>query len=353
MLKFNNKFKNKLDLNLDGIIVRFNEFKKYLATEIAEMKEKLKDVPGTNYNLGLYHLKKGNIRDAIMRFKFVLKLNNNNAFAHYYLAQALFLLNKNAEANEHIKQALALKSNWPEALYAYNKINDNDNEINNIPDQVTEDFAELSTYLNEKTLQYKNDFISSTIIRNINDKNPSLKILDFGCNKAGYLISLAKKQFVHSIDAICFSTEICENLLKSRIGSQNLFNSLETITPNRYIKNPTSKMYDLIIADHSACHFRNILEILTPLANNLNKNGIIALLLFINPDDDGTIFDGYNNIFLYTLQNVESGLESLGFTKLEVTRYYDKDSKPDDKKESDSSKEDAPSEYMLLYQKKS
>ncbi len=49
------------------------DFKEYLLKEYGDMRVKLKDIPGTNYELGLRHLARGNLDDAIMRFKMVTK----------------------------------------------------------------------------------------------------------------------------------------------------------------------------------------------------------------------------------------------------------------------------------------
>ena len=48
---------------------------------------KLKDLSQTNYNLGIFHIDKGNINDAKMRFRFTIKLNPEIALSHYHLAR--------------------------------------------------------------------------------------------------------------------------------------------------------------------------------------------------------------------------------------------------------------------------
>ena len=82
--------------------------------------EKSKDLKKTNYDLGIFHLEKGNLADAKFRFKFVLKFDSNYKDALYQLARSYIYnlqINKAAAilqkipANENVGYRLKLINN--------------------------------------------------------------------------------------------------------------------------------------------------------------------------------------------------------------------------------------------------
>jgi SAM-dependent methyltransferase len=63
-----------------------------LKSEFTTLHQKLKNISDSNIELGIYHLKNGNYRDAIFRFKLVEKyLDPNNKLACYWLGWAYLL----------------------------------------------------------------------------------------------------------------------------------------------------------------------------------------------------------------------------------------------------------------------
>ena len=68
--------------------------------------QKFKDIVGNNYQLGLDHLNRGNLQDAVFRFKFVLWLSPNYKESWYNLGCALLASGKHAAAKEALTKAI-------------------------------------------------------------------------------------------------------------------------------------------------------------------------------------------------------------------------------------------------------
>lgn len=80
--------------------------------EFGDVRAKLSNLLETNYNLGLKHLEKGNISDAIFRFRFIKKFWPECYDAYYQLAYSLTLNNRPFEAKKILTQLLAKKPDY-------------------------------------------------------------------------------------------------------------------------------------------------------------------------------------------------------------------------------------------------
>lgn len=74
--------------------------------EFYVIKKKLEDLRETNYNQGLKYLERGDVRDAIFRFRIVKKFWPDLLDAHYYLAYALMLNKKPLKAKVILQELL-------------------------------------------------------------------------------------------------------------------------------------------------------------------------------------------------------------------------------------------------------
>jgi len=70
------------------------------------------------YNLGRNLFLQGKANLALAPLELVLKSNPENAFAHFYVGQASLRLRLMNQAIAHLREAIRLQPNWPEALTA-------------------------------------------------------------------------------------------------------------------------------------------------------------------------------------------------------------------------------------------
>ena len=100
----------RIALSLKDKSGQFSDFlsKKYddAWDELSIIKEKCKDLRQTNYELGLMHLEKDNLSEAIFRFRLIKRFWPNFFEAHYQLAYCLALKEKYPAAKKVLKLLL-------------------------------------------------------------------------------------------------------------------------------------------------------------------------------------------------------------------------------------------------------
>jgi len=96
------KIQNKAEMLAEFASNKFQE----TINEFGNIKEKMSNLLETNYNLGLKHLERGNISDAVFRFRFIKKFWPHCFDAHYQLAYSLFLNKRPFEAKKILIELL-------------------------------------------------------------------------------------------------------------------------------------------------------------------------------------------------------------------------------------------------------
>jgi len=82
--------------------------------EIGVIREKLKDLEKTNFNLGRLHLEKGNLREATFRFYLMTKFYPHNLDALYELAYCYALKEKYVKSQKTLENLLNKKPDFGE-----------------------------------------------------------------------------------------------------------------------------------------------------------------------------------------------------------------------------------------------
>lgn len=98
----------------DKVREKINGFQKFAEEKASLIKEeyylirkKLENLNETNYRQGLKYLEKGDLRDAILRFRIVVKFWPDNLDAHYQLAYSLVLHNQPLKAKMVLEELLS------------------------------------------------------------------------------------------------------------------------------------------------------------------------------------------------------------------------------------------------------
>ena len=80
--------------------------------ELSVMRVKFKNLLDTNMQLGFKHIEKGNLSDAIFRFRFVKFFWPDYSEASYYLAYCLALKKHNLKAKKVLEELLTKKPDF-------------------------------------------------------------------------------------------------------------------------------------------------------------------------------------------------------------------------------------------------
>ncbi len=258
------KLSKIINLRPADFLKDFSSIKQYLIREYQDTKTKLQDIPQTNYELGLRHLGKRNLVDAIMRFKMVIKLREKDFNSYYYLAQALILADRKDEAQKYIKSALILEPTNQEALYIQNKILAPET-IAYIPEKIISDTLNWEYSYRPNKLGYEQkicDKIIKSILAFVRDKNPNLAALEFGVVSPNFAIALHKKDVLSSIEAVTYSNAIYNKLFNLNFNAEKVFNKLHLHNLiSSFDDIAKESKYDLIVTDKSL-HFSSNLSVL-------------------------------------------------------------------------------------------
>ena len=84
---------------------------------IALWKQRFRDMPQTNFELGKEFARRGQLKDAAFRFKLSLKLASQQPEAWYQLGMVNVRLGKKSEAKSALLEALKLRRPFPEVAY--------------------------------------------------------------------------------------------------------------------------------------------------------------------------------------------------------------------------------------------
>jgi len=101
---------DKIQQKAQGFIKFIQDRIEESKSEFGDIKSKMSNLLETNYQLGLRHLAKGNISDAIFRFRFIKKFWPNCFDAYYQLAYCLVLNKRVFEAKKNIKRTFRKRS---------------------------------------------------------------------------------------------------------------------------------------------------------------------------------------------------------------------------------------------------
>ncbi len=112
----------------ESIVVKFNQQSSKIIDFVEEkvkqsreeyfaIKEKIKDLHNTNYELGLKHLENGRLKDASFRFYLMRKFWPNDPDVYFQHAYCLILRNKNKAAKKVLEELLQKDPNYDARAY--------------------------------------------------------------------------------------------------------------------------------------------------------------------------------------------------------------------------------------------
>ena len=250
---FKDKFIGDFDLSDAG--VRTVSFIKKKVSDgiqgIYDSRDKLKDIPGTNYKLGLYHMQQGNFYDAIFRFGIVCRFAPDNIDAHYNLARCYMFRGANKEAKKKLEHVLKKIPDHVEAKYLLKKI-DSPKTVEFIPESLIKETIDIRADF------YRQDYIDNgysgskalvnEVFRNVNDKNPNYDVLDLGCGTGVCGFILKKRSLARRIVGVDLSKIMIETCREKRVESEPVYDELHEAEISKYLQSEQSK-YNLVLSD--------------------------------------------------------------------------------------------------------
>ncbi len=322
-LDIKNKYNDTFGQNTpNAIIAKVKPFVRkkidHTIEEIKLIREKLKDIPGTNYALGLHHLRHGNLDDAIMRFKMVIWFDPQLADAYYNLGRCLLIKGNHILAEKNLQKALSLKNDFPEAAYTLGKIN-SPKSLDSIPENTVTQQLEWRQEVTaeEKELRENCDkLLINLTLANIADKNPNLDVLDLGCSTGGKGKLLRQRELAKKIVGVDLYTKAINEAGKEKFAGDAVYNNLHNEEISKYLSNNNEK-FDLALASNVFSYQGNLDNIFNNIAKALKQDGIFAAIIDKPEIEQNYKLDIKKDKFIHSASYFEEILKNSGFIIIE------------------------------------
>ena len=283
----------------------------WLKNEFVTLREKLKNVSASNMKLGIFHLRSGNYRDAIFRFKLVEKyLDPNNKSACYWLGWVYFL-----------------KQDYKNSIINLIKSGDEDdvNLLQFVKSIDTVQYVPVQIYALYRDIKASNfiDKIASdiydipkTLVLELNEAITSLPeeyyILELGSNVGvlGYEITkrMQEKFYLTSTEV---SSEMID-LQTSFYPNQELYDKVLQISADEYLLK-TKQKYDIVCSLDGFAFTSDLKAIFQNVFSVLNQDGYFAFAVRSTQKNSFS-----NKLLEFSYNNVQvlNVLEEIGFKVL-------------------------------------
>jgi predicted TPR repeat methyltransferase len=286
---------------------KFESAQRFLYDLVQENANKLSNLVETNYQLGLYHLRANNLRDAELRFRIVLYFRPKHHLALYNLAKCYVSKNQKYSAIEKLKIALGEYQDFPEAEYLLHTL-EKSSKIEQIPPSVVQEYYDnIAHYYNDKFSSKKGhktpEYMSDLLSLHYTSKDGDTNILDLGCGTGKCSKAVAEQLKYKSITGVDISKNMLKEAQKITKNKSPLFDKLIHLDFNDFMNKSSSK-FNVILAGMSL-HFKKDLEKpLKQISNLLAKEGLLVFSIEQSAEGSNTVISSSYENFCYTESTV-------------------------------------------------
>ncbi len=282
-----------------------------LKNEFVTLREKLKNISDSNMKLGIYHLRNGNYRDAIFRFKLVEKyLDPNNKLACYWLGWVYFL--KQDYKNSIIHLIKAEDEDNVNLLQFVKSID----TVQYVPVQIHALYRDIKAGSFINKIASDTYDISKILILELNEVITSLpeeySILELGNNVGllGYEINKRMQEKFYLT-----GTEVSAGMIN--LQNQEIYDKVLQIQVDEYLLT-TQQKYDVICSLDGFAFTSDVKTIFQNVFSVLNQDGYFAFAV------RSTQTNSFSNTFLefsYDNTKLFNILREIGFEVLSSKEF--------------------------------
>jgi predicted TPR repeat methyltransferase len=277
---------------------------------VHDIKIKLANLSKTNFDLGLYHFEKGNISDAIFRFKLLRRFDNGYEDLDYLLGRCYLEQSKYDKAKFFLNMYIA--SNKPklkeEAIYCM-KIVDNDvNNIKSIPAGIVNHRLNQEFDFYAKAAQaFKKADSKNIIYDNIiealqnNEKIFNYNMLELGCGSGLVPYILRKNQLLHFVLGVDDNENMVDYCKELAVGSDKVYNAVyhQNIEDFLASKSQSDSQFDIILGMNLTSYSMDSESLLIRLKDLINKNGVMVVGFYSREQNEDCAFERKLERFVY------------------------------------------------------
>lgn len=293
------------------------QMRKKTVKESKIAREKLKDLPGTNYHLGISHFYRGNLADAVMRFKMVLMMDKHVAAAHYYLSRC-YLAKKNLpKAQKHLDQVVKLGEHFPLTGYMRQQLKNKGHVRKRLDPAVMRDHAEAYRFFedDEHQLERLEEFAKETIeaLAEHLPQKETLRVLDVIGQNGDFIRYLKrKKRSDMHVTAVNISEVVAGELGKKRLGTKPLYDRIVIANPLETFDHVKTRFDVMFIGDLLNCA-EDPDACLENFAQYLNAGGVIVTYTYLALKEKDEGYDPSKEYFIFHKSTLDMLFEQCSF----------------------------------------
>ncbi len=276
---------------------------------VVDVKYKVTHLQETNFKLGIEHLYKNNLNDAILRFKLIDKFfAPNDHQANYWLGWVYFLKSNRKKALYHLQKSFEADQ---VKLGSFLQNYENSSEI---PTAIWHQYKNLiagyytNKFHNSNIVHLPYSFVNKVMseMTNIAD---NYSILELGSN-TGLIGFEVRKRFP---DNFTFTgvedSEMMNKLIKIYYANMKIYDQLLEISISDFIRQNSNK-YDVVLSFCALSFTKNLAEYFDAIYSMLNKLGYFAFCL---PIDAVTSFSLKRREFIVTIADIKKAVDQTKF----------------------------------------
>lgn len=283
--------------DIGGLITSFRQWLVSLYQKIPELEQKLKDLPGTNYKLGVEYFKAGRFTDAVLRFRIVMWLEPRHVAAVFKAARCYHALGNKERGRELYRKALAMKPDYTEAQFMLSILDEQKLPAQRIPiSLVVEQFDRLAPIYRSHYVDRMGytghlamekgvtDWVSAKIA---GDDNPILARYDImeigcGCGVTGERLRI----YARTSTGIDVSKNMIDMIPEQPPGRQQIYDKVLHEEAGACLTRQPHSTSDIIMAAGVFNYVGDLKDIIAPAAKVLRAGGLLAFTIERLPTDD-------------------------------------------------------------------
>lgn len=287
-----------------------------LKNEFVSLREKLKNVADSNMKLGIYHLRSGNYRDAIFRFKLVEKyLDPNNKLACYWLGWVYFLKQDYKNSIIHL-----IKAGSEDDINLLQFVKSIDN-VQYVPAQIHALYRDIRASNFIDKIRSDTYDIPKMLVLELNEVITSLpeeyNILELGSNVGllGYEISKRMQESFYLT-----ATEVSAEMIDLQTASypdQEIYDKVLQMPVDEYLLK-TKQKYDVICSLDGFAFTLDVKTIFQNVFSLLNDGGYFAFAVRNSKNNN---FSNKLLEFSYNNTQLFNSLRATGFEVLSSKEF--------------------------------
>ncbi|MBP7190005.1 MAG: methyltransferase domain-containing protein [Rickettsiaceae bacterium] len=289
-----------------------------LKLHIEKVRTNLDNLKDTNIDLAWYHIKQGNISDALVRFKIIDTLIAPNDKEVFYGIGWCYFLKKDKE-----KAISYLEKAGDEDKVGLKAFLENSAEVTQSPTKILDEYRRITSesYI-KKWINYPKylpRLLTKDLLSVVEELPKDCKILDLGCS-CGFIgaeidRTMQKNYTLTGVDNIEELTSYTKSIRDDKI---RVYDKIVSMSAKQFLNSPEEEKYNIIFSFNSLDFAKNLDLYFSRITRILEKNGYLALLL---QTDTQTIWNPFECRFIYSADEITAKLKLAELEILDIKEW--------------------------------